>query len=98
MCGSLVGMSCVCGTKTFSCSASGRTTATLVSTNRKSNLLPCGPDRCFIYANSFMLSLCFASLGITALIELPKNCVAAAMDKEIGKRHFLMISTANNQR
>uniref|UniRef100_A0A8D3BPM9 WD repeat domain 41 n=1 Tax=Scophthalmus maximus TaxID=52904 RepID=A0A8D3BPM9_SCOMX len=28
--------------------------------------------------------------GITALIELPKNCIAAAMDKEISKRKILM--------
>lgn len=26
--------------------------------------------------------------GITALIELPKNCIAAAMDKEIGERQI----------
>lgn len=30
--------------------------------------------------------VCWHFAGITALIELPKNCLAAAMDKEIGER------------
>ena len=31
----------------------------------------------------------FVVLGITALVELPKNCIAASMDKDIGKRTLL---------
>lgn len=29
--------------------------------------------------------------GITALVELPKNCLAAAMDKDIGTKQILMM-------
>lgn len=30
--------------------------------------------------------------GITALVELPKNCVAAAMDKEISKKKIQKVN------
>lgn len=36
------------------------------------------------YMKGFNVSLVL-SQGISAMVELPKNCIAAAMDKEIGE-------------
>lgn len=92
VCGSLAGRNCVCGTKTSSCSLTDRTTATLVRRNKRK------PNYVYLRHYSLhmqLINVVFVFLhfaGIIALIELPKNCIAAAMDKEIGKRKILIIS------
>ncbi len=109
VCGSPAGKNCVCGTKTFSCSVTDRTTATLVRRNKTKNNCHNKPLLCWLLHQQCSTStLLFAHklinvvivfghfAGVTALIELPKNCIAAAMDKEIGKRQILMTRMLNN--
>ncbi len=37
-----------------------------------------------VFKNMFLINLLRYSAGISAMLELPKNFIAAAMDKEIG--------------
>lgn len=48
------------------------------------------PSLLFAHKLANLVFLFWHFAGITALVELPKNCVAAAMDKEIGKKRILM--------
>lgn len=85
VCGCLVGKNYACGTETFSCSVSDPTTVILVrkkcpSHNRILLLRqPCWP------LTLISVFVFWRVKGITALIELPKNYIAAAMDKKISK-------------
>lgn len=107
-CGSPAGKNCVCGTKTFSCSVTDRTTATPVRRNKRKNNCHNKPLVCLLLHQPCPpLTLLFAHklidvvivfwhfAGITALIELPKNCIAAAMDKEIGKMTRMFSNYSN---
>ena len=98
VCGSPAGRNCVCGTKTFSFSVTDRTTVTPVRSknNRHKTLLMCRllcqlcSPLTLLFAHKLInvVIVIWHFAGITALIELPKNCIAAAMDKEIGKREI----------
>lgn len=48
------------------------------------------PPAAFCTQTHWFCSLFWHFAGITALVELPKNSVAAAMDKEIGTKQILM--------
>lgn len=60
----------------------GEITAFDCCTNRVSPLTPLFAHQLINVVNVF-----WHFTGITALIELPKNCIGAAMDKEIGRRN-----------
>lgn len=90
MCGSPVEKNCACGAKTFSCSVTDRTTATRVGRKLPEKQLLNKASRVdgSDFTSATPTCCCvFVFAGITLLLELPKNCIAAAMDKEIGKQN-----------
>lgn len=85
VCGSLVGKNYACGIETFSCSVSDPTTVILVRKKMSVAQL-----HFYCYTNRagrwrWSVFVFWRVEGITALIELPKNYIAAAMDKKISK-------------